>query len=305
MIAAATSGSAGPPATQIPPSSGAPDRSSAVRAAAGAAARGLAELAIEAAAPRLAKATKAKTSKSSSAKRSAASRSASKGYAKKTTSSSSKASSSRSKSADPLAFLSDPSLSIEDKLMRLLAHLNAQYEEQMQHHMDALAGKAPAKAKGTSGSSGTKKKTGGLLGALASVVSKVAPGAAGAIVDVLKDKTLQGLLKKLGGPVLAAGATALGFPALAPVLMKLGPELASGAVDLAKAIGAETKDAGGTASSSSAGGSGKTELSSSEQQIELMKLQRVQEKQKEMFSTVSAILRAQHEIRSGIIGNLR
>jgi hypothetical protein len=305
MIAAAPSGSAGPPATQIPPSSGAPDRSSAVLAAAGAAARGIAELAIEAAAPRVAKATKAKTSRSSSAKRSAASKSSSKGYAKKTTSSS-KASSSKSKSADPLAFLSDPKLSIEDKLMRLLAHLNAQYEEQMQQHMDALAGKTSStKAKGTSGSSGTKKKTGGLLGALASVVKKVAPSAAGAIVDVLKDKTLQGLLKKLGGPVLAAGATALGFPALAPVLMKLGPELASGAVDLAKALDAETKAAGGSASASSAGASEKTELSSSEQQVELMKLQRVQEKQKEMFSTVSAILRAQHEIRSGIIGNIR
>ena len=55
--------------------------------------------------------------------------------------------------------------------MRLLAHLNAQYEEQMKQHMDVLAGKATS-AKTTSGSksgsSGTTKKKGGLFGALAS-----------------------------------------------------------------------------------------------------------------------------------------
>ena len=48
-----------------------------------------------------------------------------------------------------------------------------------------------------------------------------------------------------------------------------------------------------------------TGLTSTEQQLELMKLQRLQEKQKEMFSTVSAILRMQHETRSAIIGNIR
>jgi hypothetical protein len=278
-----------------------------VRTAASAAARGLAELAIETLAPQVAKAAKAKTSKSTAAKRSTASKSSSAGYAKKT-STTSKTSS--SKSADPLAFLSDPKLSIEDKLMRLLAHLNAKYEEQMQQHMDALAGKTSAsKAKGgsTSGSSGSKKK-GGLLGALASVVKKVLPDAAGTIVDVLKDKTVQAMLKKLGGPVLAAGASALGFPALAPVLLKLGPELANGAVDLAKAIDAEAKSSSGSGAGSSAStgsASEKTELGASDRQVQIMELQRLYERQKEMFTTVSNILKVTHDMRSGIIANIR
>ena len=54
-----------------------------------------------------------------------------------------------------------------------------------------------------------------------------------------------------------------------------------------------------------AGAAGDAGLPSSEQQVELMKLQRLQEKQKEMFNTVSAILRMQHETRSAIIGNIR
>ncbi|HSD18833.1 MAG TPA: hypothetical protein VLC54_02260 [Anaeromyxobacter sp.] len=302
-----TSSGAGASAASIPPAAGEPDRSSVLRTAAAAAARGLAELAIDTVAPQIAKAaktTKAKTSSSAPAKRSTASKSSGAGYAKKTSTASSKAS---SKSADPLAFLSDPKLSIEDKLMQLLAHLNARYEEQMKQHMDVLAGKTSS-AKTTSGSksgsSGTTKKKGGLFGTLASVVSKAFPGA-GAIVDVLKDKTFQAALKKLGGPVLAAGASALGFPALAPALMKLGPQLASGALDLAKAIDAETKSTSSSASKASSAASGKTELSSSEQQLELMKLQQLQEKQKEMFSMVSAIFRMQHETRSTVIGNIR
>jgi hypothetical protein len=307
MLSVTPSG-AGASATSVPPAARELDRSSAVRTAAGAAARGLADLAIELVAPQLAKA--AKTSKSTAAKRSTASKSSGAGYAKKTSAASSKAS---SKSADPLAFLSDPKLSIEDKLMRLLAHLDGQYEEQMKQHMDVLAGKtssAKTTSKSTSGSSATTKKKGGLLGALASVVTKVFPGA-GPIVDVLKDKTFQAALKKLGGPVLAAGASALGFPALAPALMKLGPQLASGAIDLAKAIEAETKSASASASTSSStstsssAASGKTELSSSEQQLELMKLQQLQAKQREMFSMVSAILRMRHETRSAVIGNIR
>jgi hypothetical protein len=36
-----------------------------------------------------------------------------------------------------------------------------------------------------------------------------------------------------------------------------------------------------------------------------MKLQRLQEKQKEMFAAVSAIFRMQHETRAGIIANIR
>lgn len=302
MISTTSSGAARS-AASLPPPPDAPDSSSTLRAAAAAATRGLAELAIDSAAAAVRKTTKSsKASKSATAKRSSASKSSGAGYAKKTSSSAS----GKTSTSDPLAFLKDPKLSIEEKLMRLLAHLNAKYEEEMQQRMDALAGKTPAASKATSGSSGTKKK-GGIFGAIASLVTKVVPDAGG-IVDLLKDKTFQAALSKLGGPVLAAGASALGMPALAPALLKLGPTLAGGAVELAKAIDTELKatPASGSASSGSSGSaSGKTELSSSEQQLELMKLQQLQEKQKEMFSMVSAIFRMQHETRAGIIANIR
>ncbi|WP_242360464.1 hypothetical protein [Anaeromyxobacter sp. SG17] len=309
MISAASSGSA-PSAAPVltPPREEA--RSSSLHAAAGAAVRGLAELAIETLVPQAARTTKAKRTRSSAARRSTASRSSSAGYAKKTSSStaSSRSSSSKTTAGDPFAFLDDPRLSLEEKLMRLLAQLNARYEEEMKQHLDVLAGRSSSASKSgsTGGTSGTKKKKGGIFGALASVVKKIVPGA-GQLVDILKDKTFQAALKKLGGPVLAAGATALGFPALAPVLMKIGPDLASGAVDLAKALDAEIKSSSGgsTASGSSSTADGESSLSQGEQQLELMKLQQLQEKQKEMFNLVSSIFRMQHETRSSIIGNLR
>lgn len=297
----ATSSAAGPSSPPVALATDAPDRASTLRAAAGAAARGLAELAIDAAASQLTQTTKASTSSKSTAKRSSSSKTSSAGYASKSSSSSS---AKKAASSDPLAFLADPGLSIEDKLMRLLAHLNARYEQEMQQRMDALAGKTASAAPAKSGSSSSKKK-GGIFGAIASVVTKVLPSAGG-LVDLLKDKTFQAALKKLGGPVLAAGASALGLPALAPVLLKLGPTLASGAVDLAKALDAEAKSLASSASASSgASAAGKTELSSSQQQLELMKLQQLQEKQKEMFNLVSAIFRMQHDTRAGIIANIR
>jgi hypothetical protein len=192
-----------------------------------------------------------------------------------------------------LAFLNDPKISLEDKLMLLLAQLNAQYEKQMQEHMGKLAGGAGSSA--TAGSGGSKKKSGsfltGLVEGVANVVKTVVPGA-DAIADVLGNKQVQALLGKVGGPVLGAAASALGFPALAPALIQYAPQIAS-------AVGAVAKEVG------SAPGSATGALSEGDKQLELMQIQRAQEKQREMFSLVSNILRSMHETRSGIVGNIR
>ena len=88
--------------------------------------------------------------------------------------------------------------------------------------------------------------------------------------------------------------------------MKLGPQLASGALDLAKAIGAETKSTScERVPRLRAREPGRRSSPRPSSSSKLMKLQQLQEKQKEMFSMVSAIFRMQHETRSAVIGNIR
>lgn len=229
------------------------------------------------------------------------------------------------KTPDPLAFLKDKKLSVDQKLMRLLAHLNAQYEAEMNERMKALGGDGdPATSKKTSSPSATSKpKKKGWLSSLAGAVSSFFP-AVGIATSVLKTKSVQTLLGKIGGPVLAAAASAMGFPALAPALLKLGPSIVNVMVDGAKAFDAAVLEdrakassggaaslaaAASTASSSSASStsasSSTSKLSASEQQLQLMEIQQLRDKQSEMFKLVSNILKAGHDTRSAIIGNIR
>lgn len=212
---------------------------------------------------------------------------------------SSKAPSSGSTSSkSALSFLSDPKLSIEEKLMRLLAHLNGKWEKEMEAKMKQLAGEDG----GTSSASATstKKKSGGLLGGIGGALSALAGGA---VFGGLKIPGLQSVLGKIGGPVLAAAASALGFPAAAPLLLKYGPAILSAASSVA---GAAT---GGTSSASSSGGTSSTGAtkaqSDTDRQLIMTEIQRLQEKQKEMFGLVSNIFRSQHDTRMTAINNIR
>jgi hypothetical protein len=281
-----------------------------VRARAGATAPLVSPLVIEKLAPEVGGAGSASTA-ATKKKTAAKTTSSSAGYAKTTTA---------KKSADPLAFLKDPSLGVEQKLMRLLAHLNAQYEAEMQEKMNVLAGKADAaksKSSGSSTSATSKPKKKGLLSSIVDGVNQFFP-AVGIAASLLKTKSVQTLLGKIGGPVLAAAASAMGFPALAPALLKLGPAIVNVAVDAAKAFdaGANTSAGGpsasaskasasSTAKSSSSSATAKKELSDGDRQLHMMELQRLQEKQKEMFQLVSNILKANHDTRFAIIGNVR
>jgi hypothetical protein len=248
------------------------------------------------AAPALAKAVIAGLAKPKSSRTSAKARtgrSGGAGYAKSTSKTTTSRTGSTSKASDPLAFLKDPNLSIEEKLMRLLAHLNEKWEKDMQKKMEEIAGKSSAK------SSSSKKKAGGLLGSIGSVLKGALPQM-GILVDALKSPVVRGFLSKISGPVLAAGATAAGFPQLAPVLLKYGPK----AVEVAAGLASSLEDSAGGSSTSSAkastaGETGKTE------QLQLMELQRMFDKQKEMFSLVSNILKAGHDTRMSVINNVR
>lgn len=203
--------------------------------------------------------------------------------------------------SDPLSFLKDPRLSIEDKLMRLLGYLNQQWEKEMQAKLDQI-GQGEAAKGAASKPAGTKKK-GGLLGGLAGAVSSVL-GPAGIALEALKVPAVRTMLAKIGGPVLAAGATALGFPQLAPLLLRHGPKLVEVAAGVASALDGKAGASGSGSSSSSTSGGAKA-MSDSERQTLLMEIQRIQQKQQEMFGLVSNILKANHDTRSSIIGNIR
>jgi hypothetical protein len=186
------------------------------------------------------------------------SRGAAAGYATRTSSS----------AKGPLAFLSDPKLSIEQKLMRFLAYQNDEWEKQMNDKMKKLEG-----AQGSSSS-------GGFLG-----------GIAGAIGGALKLPGAGAVLEKVGGPVLGAAASALGFPAAAPILAKYGGKI------LGTAAGAASSLAGQAGASSP--------VKDSDKQLAMMEIQQLMQKQKEMFSLVSGVLRSIHDTRSAVIGNIR
>jgi hypothetical protein len=113
-----------------------------------------------------------------------------------------------------------------------------------------------------------------------------------------------GAVKSLSGPALAAGATALGFPQLAPLAAKWGPQLVDGALSLASSSGV-VPGATGSTSSSSSGSATSASGSDREAQLKLMEIQRIIDQQKEMFSLVSNMLRSRHELRMGVIQNTK
>ncbi len=234
--------------------------------------------------------------------------------AKKPSAAASGSSSSTTAAKDPLAFLHDPKLSIEEKLMRLLEHLNSKWEKDMQKKLDEIAGHSSTSGSGSTSSSKSPSSSSGssILGKIVDGAKKLFPQV-GIALDALKNPAVRSVLSKIGGPVLAAGATALGYPALAPALLKYAPvviDLAAGAaasLDSGGSSGASSsaKSGGTAASGSGSSASGGTGLSDNEMKLKLMEVQRIQDAQKEMFALVSNILRSSHEMKMSVIGNLR
>ena len=199
---------------------------------------------------------------------------------------------------DDFAFLRDPKLTLEQKIMRFMIAMAKKLDEDIRRRMEELA---PKDAKNASSSSSSKKS------------SKKGPFAAlGKTIASLVKKPLGDLLKQVAGPVLAAGASALGFPALAPLLLKAGPAIGQLAGELLGSLadastsgsGGASGEGGGT-SSSSTSKSSSSGMDSSEERVKMMELQNVLEKQKEMVSLVSNMLRTFHEMRMSAINNIR
>jgi len=214
-------------------------------------------------------------------------------------------SASTAKSSDPLAFLSDPRMSVEEKLFRFLAWVADGNEKDLLKKMDEICAKQKKESsskKGLLGSIasgvggalglGGKGPLGGLLGPVFS--------AAGIAGDLLRSTGLGNVVSQLSGPVLAAGASALGFPMLAPALMKAGPALAQGAMGL---LDGATRESGGDKESGTSSTSRDKEGSIS--QMDAMELEWLQEKQKQMFGLISNVMKAIHDTKMAVINNIR
>jgi len=188
-----------------------------------------------------------------------------------------------------LAFLDDKKMSVQEKIFRLLLHLQEKSDRELDKKMKeymAASKKAEDGAKG------------GWIGQALGIVRQIMPGLDLGL-DLLESQAGRQLLQQLSGPVLAAAATAVGAPHLAPVLSAVGPELVAGALEaydgLSKAAGASPS--GGT-------GAAKEQDPADEKTL-ATELQYLQERQRAMTTLLSNTMRAMHETSMAVIQNIR
>ena len=129
-------------------------------------------------------------------------------------------------------------------------------------------------------------------------------------------------LKSFGGPLLAALTSAVGLPMLAPAAMKVGESLGGALAGALKGTTAK----GGTSGSTKAGGSTGTkststakststskssttaqkgEAGSPDERLEMLEIQRLVEKQNQLFTLVSNLMKGMHETAMVAVQNVR
>jgi hypothetical protein len=231
------------------------------------------------------------------------------GYAKVATTASPKAGAG-TKAGGEWSFLSDPALSIEEKLSRFMIAVQKKLDAELTDKMDDY------KAKYGEGGTEAKKEDGGFFGGL---LSSILPGigGGGGIFDSLfggLEGMLGDALKSFGGPLLAALASAVGLPMLAPAAMKVGESLGgalSGSLKgtTAKSGSSGSTKTGSTAKSTSKAKSGTTtqkgEAGSPDERLEMLEIQRLVEKQNQLFTLVSNLMKGMHETTMVAVQNVR
>jgi hypothetical protein len=180
------------------------------------------------------------------------------------------------------------------------------------------------KAKYGEGGTEAQKDDGGLFGTILKVLCPplaIADSIFGGVDEFLKDA-----LQVLGGPVLAAIATAVGLPMLAPAALALGQGLGTmlgGSSTTAKpktgsSTGTKTTDTKTdtakdktptrttTAAKPKTGTTKDTgEAGSPDERLEMLEIQRLVDKQNQMFTLVSNVMKAMHETTMVAIQNVR
>jgi len=205
------------------------------------------------------------------------------------------------------SFLTDPSLSVEEKLARFMMAVQKKLDGELTQKMKDY------KAKYGEGGTEAKKDGGGIFGTILKVICPplaIADSVFGGVDEFLKDA-----LQVLGGPLLAALATAVGLPMLAPAALALGEGLGAmlgGGSTPAKAkTGSSgtkktdtTKDKTPTKPKTDPK-TGTGEAGSPDERLEMLEIQRLVEKQNQMFTLVSNVMKGMHETTMVAIQNIR
>ncbi len=220
------------------------------------------------------------------------------------------------------AFLRDPKLTLEEKLSRFIGMMMTRSEQDLLRQMEKMAPGSAAAGGGAAGGSTPKpasKKT-SLWGLAKALLPPL-----GMAAQLVGDTTLKKLVQQLSGPVLGAAATALGGPALGALASQVGPTIGglitrdvkvdlsglASLVGLGSGAGSSASAGGGAAGGASAGSAaGKSGAATgadgaTSEKAQLMELQRLQDRDREMFSLFSNMLRAMHESRMTAIQNIR
>jgi hypothetical protein len=180
-----------------------------------------------------------------------------------------------------LDFLKDPKLSVQEKVFRFLLYLQDKADRELEAKLKEMAPKSTTT---------TRKERKGWLGDALGWIGKAVPGI-GISLELLESPQGRALLKQISGPVLAAAATAMGAPQLAPVLMQMGPQIVDGA---ARAAGATTTSTSTTQSEAS-----------TNDQRQIIELQHLMEKQRTTIQLLSNVLRVMDETTGAVVANIR
>jgi hypothetical protein len=216
---------------------------------------------------------------------------------------------STAKATGEWAFLSDPSLSLEDKLSRFMIAVQKKLGDELTEKMDEY------RARYGEGGADGKKEEPGFLG---SILGAIFPS--GGLFDKVfagLEKLLGEALKSLGGPLLAALTSAVGLPMLAPAALKVGASLgsavagslsggkakASSGTKTTKSTGAKPGGAGSTSTKS--GSTKKGEAGSPDERLDMLEIQRLVEKQNQLFTLVSNLMKSMHDTSMVAIQNVR
>lgn len=186
------------------------------------------------------------------------------------------------------AFLDSKSTSIEDKLFAFMKKVTEKTDKELVDKMKEY--KARFTAAGASGTTSPRKKGFSLFDGL-----KVAVPALGLAEKVFGEAGVQKALTSLGGPLLAAGVTAIGMPQLAPVALQYGGDV----VQLA------FKEVSGSPGSAAGGTAPKAEAGSTDEKLAMLELQVLVERQQRMFAAVSSTLKAIHDTQMVAVHNIR
>jgi hypothetical protein len=212
------------------------------------------------------------------------------------------------------AFLTDPSLSVEEKLARFMMAVQKKLDGELTQKMEDYKAKY-----GEGGTETTKDEGAGILGTLLKVICPplaIAGSVVGGVDEFLKDA-----LQVLGGPLLAALATAVGLPMLAPAALALGEGLGAMLTGGSSTAKPKTGTSGttktpekkpDTKATTKPKATPKTdpkapagEAGSPDERLEMLEIQRLVDKQNQMFTLVSNVMKNMHETAMVAIQNVR